>query len=567
MNRKKRVIDYKKSVTVKSLALLIGLSITILLLMELANFYYMGSYKRQAVKNYQSSLESYFGYWDNKLELINHSLLNLTNANGTDPAYWNICNSDDSLTFETGKTMLVAKMSEVAWNHDNSIMLFSYVPERKVFLKSTNHLLPVNKREVLSGDIRSYIDNSTAYNSVKWDYFQSDGNNYFINVYHVHSGYIGAIMKTDTILEGMAQENRVTSQVGLADDSGNSIFLFSEDKEEGGRQAEEFFIPMEHLPYQIKIRVLQKSLVGDESAMVSLSFITVLAGLLLLAWNIHFQKKFVLDPLNALKDAMESFSGGDLDIRLPDNNTSNEINTLYETFNMMAEQISHLKIAVYETQLEREKIGSNYMRLQIQPHFYTNILNLIYGLAQLQDYKTIQKLAITTGTYFRYLLGEKGTFVLLKEEIDCVINYIQIQQIRYGDCLHFEMQVDKKIENQLVLPMLLQTFTGNSIKHNITLVPMLHIRMEIWEEEKKLHIRISDNGKGFDKELLEKINSGENISKDGEHIGIMNVKERIRLFYGDTANVTITNLPVGARVDMVLPEIISEEENHEYTVG
>ena len=54
-------------------------------------------------------------------------------------------------------------------------------------------------------------------------------------------------------------------------------------------------------------------------------------------------------------------------------------------YKRQAEQIVDLKIDVYEAELAREKTESNYMRVQIQPHFYTNILNLIYGLARLKD--------------------------------------------------------------------------------------------------------------------------------------------------------------------------------------
>ncbi len=93
----------------------------------------------------------------------------------------------------------------------------------------------------------------------------------------------------------------------------------------------------------------------------------------------------------------------------------------------MAEQIVDLKIDVYEAELAREKTESNYMRYRLASFLY-QYFKSDYGLAQLKDFASIQKLSMTTGAYFRYLLGEKGTFVLLREEIQCVKNYIQIQQ-------------------------------------------------------------------------------------------------------------------------------------------
>lgn len=199
---------------------------------------------------------------------------------------------------------------------------------------------------------------------------------------------------------------------------------------------------------------------------------------------------------------------------------------------------------------------SNYLRIQIQPHFYTNILNLIYGMAQLRDYQSIQKLSMTTGKYFRYLLGEKGSLVKLKEEIDCVCNYFEIQKIRYGDNLEFYMNVEEDMREQMIMPLILQTFVGNSIKHNVNLVDILKVKVDIRKQEEKIHIVINDNGVGFPDAVLDRINRGENISEDGEHIGICNVKERLKLLYSDKGCVHISSRPGESVVTVILPVII-----------
>ena len=108
---------------------------------------------------------------------------------------------------------------------------------------------------------------------------------------------------------------------------------------------------------------------------------------------------------------MEEFSGGNTEIRLQDHTTNREITVLYRTFNHMAEQIINLKIDVYKTSLEKEKIFNQFLRVQIQPHFYTNILNLIYTLASIKDYVTIQELTKNMAEYFRYLLSLKEDYV------------------------------------------------------------------------------------------------------------------------------------------------------------
>ncbi|ODR53491.1 hypothetical protein BEI59_07295 [Eisenbergiella tayi] len=568
MEEKTKLFGYKNSVTVKSLALMIILSTAILLGMELISFYYMSVYEKSTMENYRNSLEMYCSYWDNKLDIINNSLLTVTSSSSSDSSYSNVCNSRDELVFQTAKKLLVNRMSDIAWNHENEVLVFVYVPDREVFLKSTNHLVSYDKRLEMDQDIKKYASGIRSYNSTKWDYFKSGTEDFFIQVYRIDGGYIGALVKCQTILDGVVQDNGMVSGIGLTDDEGK--ITYSLRGEAGGEEKKDtavLLIPMTHIDGQLKVEAQRQNLFGDKTTFTFLLLITVSLGLLLLAWNVRYQVKAVLGPLNKLRSVMEKFSRGNLDVRLEEKNTNSEIDVLNHTFNEMAEQIVDLKIDVYEAELAREKTESNYMRVQIQPHFYTNILNLIYGLAQLKDFASIQKLSMTTGAYFRYLLGEKGTFVLLREEIQCVKNYIQIQQIRYKDEMEFELNAEEGMERQMVLPMILQTFAENSVKHNIGLVPLLRIRIDISSGNDRIYITVRDNGAGFEPDMLERINKNENISNKGEHIGITNVKERLRIFYGDTASVEINSRPGETLVKVVLPEILTQEERNEYHIG
>lgn len=566
MEERLKLFSFKNSVTVKSLSLMIFLSTAILLGMELISFYYMSIYEKGTMENYRSSLQMYCSYWDNKLDIINNSLLTLTSTNNSDNSYWNVCYAKDELIFQTAKTMLVRQMTDIARNHENKVLIFVYVPERNVFLKSSNHLVEVERRKDLDNDIKSYAGKINTYNSTEWNYFKNGEEDFFIQSYKIDGCYVGALVQCRTILEGV-QENGLVTGIGLTDDNGVISYSLTDTGEAKRKDTAVVIIPMTHIDGQLRVAVQRQNLFSDKTSFTFLSLATISLGIILLAWNIRFQIKNVLMPLNRLRNVMLSFSHGNLDVRLEENNTSNEIDVLNHTFNEMAEQIVNLKIDVYESKLAREKTESNYMRVQIQPHFYTNVLNLIYGLAQLKDFRSIQKLSMTTGAYFRYLLGEKGTFVLMKEEIACVENYIQIQQIRYKGGMEFELHAQEGVEKQMVLPMVLQTFAENSVKHNITLVPVLRISIDITLGNDKIFIVIRDNGAGFDNDIIQRINRNENISSEGEHIGITNVKERLRLFYGETASVEIISKPGDTQVKVILPEIITKEERDEYHIG
>lgn len=271
---------------------------------------------------------------------------------------------------------------------------------------------------------------------------------------------------------------------------------------------------------------------------------------------IGLQGKTVFAPLEQLRRAMEQYSTGDLDVRLPERENVSQIGQLYQTFNHMADQIQILRIDVYEKELERQRARSRFLQVQIQPHFYTNILNLIHGMAQIQDFEEIQKLCRVSAAYFRYLMGQKGTFVPLKEELRCLTSYIEIQHCRYKDMLEIQVNVEPEMEDEMILPLVIQTFVGNSVKHNIMLVPHLEIELTVKREgEHDLLILIEDNGLGFKKEILDKINRNESIEEEGEHIGIQNVKERIREFYGEAYELKITSQPGYSEIRILLPRI------------
>ncbi len=67
---------------------------------------------------------------------------------------------------------------------------------------------------------------------------------------------------------------------------------------------------------------------------------------------------------------------------------------------------------------------------------------------------------------------------------------------------------------------------------------------------------VQDNGVGFDSDILTKIMNGEYISRDGEHIGIINVKERLKLFYGEQAKICITSVRGCTKVEVQMPDIM-----------
>ncbi len=552
----------KKSVTSMVILFMVIVSSVLLVVMELISFYNMSLYEKNTRANYENSLQLYCSYWDNRMESIRSSLAYFSNdASGY---YHGICEAE-GLDYEISKVMMQRRLTEIAQSQNHMMLAFAWVPDRALDLLSSNAFSDYTAGERFREDIHTYIEARGPMNSPDWDYIESMGESYFVFVMRIGRGYVGAALRCVEILDGMAKNESVLSestmssdavaQMALMDAKGNVLYHVrykSGDQVSGG---ENFVLPLSNIKYQIQLTVTLETFGGQKNIFMFMIFMILVICILLFICNFLFQKRVVLGPLKRLKDAMEDFSGGNLEVRLPCDYSSTEIYTLYNTFNDMVTQISRLKVEVYEKELEKQKIQSDFLRVQIQPHFYANILNLIYGLAQVKDYGAIQKLSSNTAGYFRYLLGNKSTFAVLREEVACVKNYIEIQKMRYHDSLVFDLDIEESALGQPVLPMVLQTFVANCVKHNITMVPVLRVWVSIRISDEKLMMKICDNGVGINAQLLDKLKKHENISRNGERIGIQNVWERLCMFYKDQARMEISSVPSDTQITITLPAI------------
>lgn len=547
-----------KSLTVKVFTSILIVSSIILVVMEIISVYNMNLYQKYTQANYENSMDLYCSYWDNRMESVRSSLANLND--GTDDYYSGLCHENDLLTYEVSKVMMVKKMDQIVQDQANLLMVFAYVPHRDIFLNSSGVARDYTDRLALNNYIQAYIDTRSGGNSVNWDYLENDGRGYFIYVMQMDVGYVGALIPCDNILNDMAEGQGTVARMELFGRSGELLYTVDYDVDEKSVAYQSVRLPLPHVKYDIQLTVARKQVGGQYGVFIFMVFVILFLCIMLIAVNFLLQKKVVLNPLNRLKDAMIDFSKGNMDVRLPGDDSSIEISTLYSTFNEMAERIRELMTEVFEKELEKQKIQSDFLKVQIQPHFYANILNLIYGLAQIKDYASIQSLSKNTAGYFRYLLGNRSTFVLLKEELNCVRYYIEIQKMRYKDRMQVSLEIADGLEDQLILPMVLQTFVENSIKHNITLVPVLEVKVVVSAGDGRLNLMVCDNGMGFKTEILEKLENHELLSQDGNKIGIINVQERLRMFYQDQADINIESVPGNTTITVRLPEIIGQKE-------
>ncbi|UQZ35492.1 two-component sensor histidine kinase [Paenibacillus sp. PK3_47] len=482
-------------------------------------------------------------------------------------------------------------------NLSNSILrysvldgLFVYLPSDDAFLYSFQTRSTYSDRVYLKDYIVSDVSKSESLQRrhMKSWYVQRSGDQTYLMRFFVmpNSAVAGAWInmnsfKTPLELLGIGEKGAAL----LVDDRGNALVNQSFIRDTGVQiklDEASYYLTGEQDRY---LTVGERSREGEFSlyafipeekilqqlpTLRAISFILPFASILILLLGLVLLRKTLLIPLNRLLKAMNRIQQGNLDTQIKQFPTSIEFRTVNDTFNTMMDQIKHLRINVYEEQLNKQKAELQHLQLQIKPHFYINTLNLLHTLAKTKELKLLEELSLYLIRYFRYMFQSNLSFVTLRDELQHVRNYLRIQELRFPGQLIHEIKAPDFLLNTPVPPLVIQTFVENAVKHAITLDDpvYLYIDLEMKEEPQTgILIQIRDTGPGFPDNILSLIEAEERIvDEEGEHIGIRNLRQRLRLLYHGRGEVTLRNAePHGAEIEITLP--FEPENRTNYTPG
>ncbi|MCK5541735.1 MAG: histidine kinase [Desulfobacterales bacterium] len=227
--------------------------------------------------------------------------------------------------------------------------------------------------------------------------------------------------------------------------------------------------------------------------------------------------------------------------------------TIISYFFITQEKYSQLKIEKQEEELksislEKENIQANLklLQAQIEPHFLFNTLSNVLSLLE-TDAKTGKKMLENLTQYLRTSLKHtRNEENSLKQEIETIQSYLDINKIRMENRLNFKIEIQENLYNIPFPPMLIQPLVENAIKHGIEPkveggTVSIKVSVIIPGKEDVLKIEIADTGVGIDSEL----SSG---------IGLENVKNRLKTLYQDKGFILFeTNKPSGLKVTIGVP--------------
>lgn len=247
-----------------------------------------------------------------------------------------------------------------------------------------------------------------------------------------------------------------------------------------------------------------------------------------------------------------------------------EVGQLTQAFNQMTLQIRRLINDVYvadiqkkELALKRNRAQLHALQSQINPHFLFNALETIRMRSLIKQEHETAHIIHNMAKIFRKSLAWGRDWVTVKEEIDLVVCFLEIQKYRFEDKLDYDIDIDPSAEQALIPKMTLQPLVENASIHGIEAVKRSGlIKVSVKRTDDGLICKVADNGVGIDpdklKALLDDLNHNDEI---GEHIGIANVYYRLKLYYGDAVDFRLGSEPgVGTWVEIIVRESMIQGE-------
>lgn len=243
-------------------------------------------------------------------------------------------------------------------------------------------------------------------------------------------------------------------------------------------------------------------------------------------------------PIGELSRHMAS-SAGNLPMPLSVPHESDEIDTLYASFNSMLLQNHQLFDNYKAEQRQKNRTELALMQSQIKPHFLYNTLDTIYCLASMNRAQEASTVTKALADYYRLVLNHGEEKITIESELAAIECYLSIMQVRYRDMFSCTIGCDEAVKQVIVPKLLLQPLVENAIYHGIK--PKRSGTLDIYAAAKGelVELTVTDDGVGMTPERFAQALAGVHHEDDSETFGMHNVVRRLQLFYGENSRMEL----------------------------
>ncbi len=319
----------------------------------------------------------------------------------------------------------------------------------------------------------------------------------------------------------------------------------------------------------------EKMLKAIRQTMTRTGFVVALLGVALGGMTVLASTHRMTRQVKLLAKSMDEVAAGNMAISVPVE-SRDEIGQTAAHFNRMIQQTRELLQRVVEeenrkSKAEYEMLEYKYRSLQsqINPHFIYNALETVNALAKLDGNEEICEVVQHISAFFRQNTGNmQKRFIPVRREFDSLKEYATIYRHIHGETLSTPFLLSPGAADALIPTMILQPVLENALVHGVRPASdqaLVRITAKV-EEEKWLVIEVEDNGGGMQPETVEMILNGQaddpqNGGRTSAGIGMRNVRDRLKLIYGERAALAIQSSPgEGTLVSIRIPLMYDERE-------
>lgn len=513
---------------------------------------------RNLVNQYVSeTVELYASQLRKEMDVMRVELINMLESNEATNELPDYFNSGSSKAIPILKKISEQLRIQAIW-HDSVDGYFEYIGTSNALITSTGTKFSKSVKTSIERFLMVYLSaNMTRrQNSLYHEFVKIEDQMYLLTWYMKGQKIAGNLIPLERIFEDLENCTKGYTILPYIYDTDNEDNIFPQnvseeeikDFEQGTvKQANIYRYVISGLGDLCIYVVPGNGVLQDANRWEVILIIMLVICIFVCAVVVSIYVRHILFPLQSFVNSLDEL---DTDKYLHDNSSNNllELESANEQFRNLIRKIQALKITIYEKELNEKQIELEFAQEQIRPHFFLNCISLIHGIADNKGETDIVTITSILSDYIRYIY--KGSQVLrpLSEEIAHVESYISIQRFRYGeDYFQFDCMVDDGLGDIEIPVLLLQTLVENSFSHGLTPERKGEISLFITKEKHNdaecLYICVSDNGKGFSSEVLEKIeNNGEIYYNDRRHVGLQNIKKRLNLIYGEQAEFHLSNM-------------------------
>lgn len=266
-------------------------------------------------------------------------------------------------------------------------------------------------------------------------------------------------------------------------------------------------------------------------------------------------------PVKKLSNAMRAFENNASGFVFEPIVGAVEVNRLSDSFEHLVVRIQQLMEEVKNEENTLRKTELKALQAQINPHFLYNTLDSISWMCEEGRNEDAVLMVNALAKLFRISISRGQEIIPIEKEVQHAECYLQIQKYRYTNQFDYEFDVDENCKEYLCNKITLQPMIENALYHGLNMIDEGFIKISIHEDGDDVIMSVEDNGVGMTEEQMSRLLENDKTDKHG--IGVKNVNDRIKIYFGDKYGITVkSELDEGTCVSIRIPKI-TEELKHE----